>query len=61
MQSRERAGAYAERFGDRFGAVDENDPDAYKVRKGKVGGYQDELSPVDVEYCNRVLERLGIL
>lgn len=60
MQARERAGAYADRFGDRFGADDETDPDAYKVRKGRVGGYLDELSPADVTYCNDVLERLGI-
>ena len=40
----------------RPGNVD--DPDSYKVRRGKVGGYADYLAPADVEYLDRALERL---
>ncbi len=35
-----------------------DDPDSYKVRRGKVGGYSDYLSGPDLEYLNRALERL---
>ena len=37
---------------------DADDPDSYKVRRGKVGGYADYLSRADVEYLDRALERL---
>ena len=37
---------------------DAGDPDSYKVRRGKVGGYADYLSQADVEYLDRALERL---
>jgi hypothetical protein len=30
-------------------AGDVNDPNSYKVRRGKVGGYRDELSPAQIE------------
>ncbi len=34
------------------------DPDSYKVRRGKVGGYTDYLGNTDIRYLDRVLERL---
>ena len=34
------------------------DPDSYKVRRGKVGGYKDYLGEADIRYLDRVLERL---
>ena len=37
---------------------DPGDPDSYKVRRGKVGGYTDYLDARDVAYLNRALERL---
>ena len=37
---------------------DADDPDSYKVRRGKVGGYADYLTPADVEYLDRALEQL---
>ena len=37
---------------------DAGDPDSYKVRRGKVGGYTDYLSRADVEYLDRALARL---
>ena len=37
---------------------DAADPDSFKVRRGKVGGYADYLSRADVEYLDRALERL---
>lgn len=32
-------------------------PDSYKVRKGKVGGYMEELSKEDLNYCNEMMEK----
>jgi len=58
MQRRERDGSYL-RYKNRLKPGDRLDINSYKVRRGKVGGYQDELSDSDIEYCNRVLDRLG--
>ncbi len=33
-------------------AADRNDPESYKVRAGKVGGFVDHLSARDIEYLN---------
>ena len=35
-----------------------DDPDSYKVRRGKVGGYTDYLEKPDVDYMNAVLATL---
>ena len=35
-----------------------DDPDSYKVRRGKVGGYTDYLGKADVDYMNAVLATL---
>lgn len=36
-----------------------NDPNSAKVRRGKVGGYHDELSPETVAECEKIAERYG--
>ncbi len=41
--------------------ADPNDPNSYKVRKGKIGSYLEELSPEDIEYVERAVERLDPL
>jgi len=33
---------------------DYNDPDSYKVRRGKIGGYTDYLTAEDIEYIDQV-------
>ena len=38
---------------------DKGDPETYKVRRGKIGGYVDYLSPDDVAFCHAMLERYG--
>ena len=35
------------------------DPDSFKVRKGKVGGFAEELSEPDILYCNEIMQRQG--
>ena len=37
---------------------DAADPDSYKVRRGKVGGYVDYLAGPDIAFLNRELTRL---
>jgi hypothetical protein len=37
---------------------DVNDPESYKVRRGKVGGYQDYLQAEDLDYANAAVARL---
>ena len=36
---------------------DQKDPDTFKFRRGKVGGYVDYLSDEDIAYCDEVLSR----
>ena len=39
---------------------DARDPDSYKVRRGKVGGYVDYLARPDIEFLDRELEALDV-
>ena len=45
LRARERQGFFR---GGRLRAADPDDPDSYKVRRGKVGGYRDYLTPDQV-------------
>ena len=40
--------------------ADADDPDSYKVRRGKVGGYTDYLEAPDIRFLDRSLEKLDI-
>jgi hypothetical protein len=42
----------------RLQPADTDNPDSYKVRKGKVGGYKEELSNDDIEYVDSVFADL---
>ena len=37
---------------------DVSDPESYKVRKGKVGGYADYLPSDDIEYATQAMAAL---
>ncbi|WP_269526199.1 sulfotransferase domain-containing protein [Coraliomargarita parva] len=37
---------------------DKNDPESYKVRKGKIGGYVDYLDEADIAYCEQALQEM---
>jgi hypothetical protein len=56
MQERETQGAYV-RYKGKFFTSKLDEPQAYKVRRGKRGGYVDSLSPEDISYCDDILER----
>jgi hypothetical protein len=40
-------------------ARDTNDPESFKVRKGKVGGYVDYLGEDDIAYCDQVMVEMN--
>lgn len=40
-------------------AGQQNDNESYKVRKGKIDGYKDYLNQTDIDYIDRVIERMG--
>ncbi len=58
MQEMERTGALANDLGSRMRPADKNDPESYKTRKGRVGGFVEELSPTTIAQCDKILERL---
>jgi hypothetical protein len=56
---KEKAGEYASVYGKILSPADPEQPDSFKVRKGVVGGYVDELSADDIAYCDQTVERLN--
>ena len=36
----------------------EEDPESFRVRKGKIGGYRDYMLPEDIRYCNKKMDWL---
>jgi len=56
MREMERSGSYNWRLS----SPNLNDEEAYKVRKGKVGGYVDYLSAEDVEYISQAIAEARI-
>jgi hypothetical protein len=55
MRAMESKGAGKHEIGVVLAAGDPGDPNSYKVRKGKIGGYTDELSASDIAFCDEVL------
>ena len=55
MKKLESAGAFDSKI---LRAGDARDPESFKVRRGKIGGFQDYLSPNDQAYAATALQRL---
>lgn len=55
LQKLERQGALQTRYGESLKPRDVSDPNSLKVRKGKVGGFREELSEADISYCAEVM------
>ena len=55
MKKREARGKY---LTNKLTPVDPANPESYKSRRGKVGGFVDYLSREDQEFCRRQMERL---
>ena len=52
MKKMETAGAFDSKI---LQPGDVHDPESFKVRRGKVGGYEDYLSPADLEYAAKAM------
>lgn len=60
MQAREASGDLPSRGASRLAAGDPGNVDSFKARRGKIGGYTDELTPETVRWAEaRVAERLA--
>jgi hypothetical protein len=55
MKKMETAGAFASKI---LQATDVGDPESFKVRRGKVGGFTDYLVGDDLAYANEAMARL---
>jgi hypothetical protein len=55
MKKLEAAGAFASKI---LQATDVGDPESFKVRRGKVGGYTDYLIGDDLAYANEAMKKL---
>lgn len=55
MRKLESAGAFASKI---LRAGDARDPESFKVRRGKIGGFEDYLSPNDQLYASAALQKL---
>ena len=55
MQKMEAAGSFDSKI---LQPRDINDPESFNVRRGRIGGYADYLSPSDIEYANEAMSAL---
>jgi len=55
MKKMEAAGAFTSKI---LQATDVGDPESFKVRRGKVGGFTDYLSGDDLVYANQAMTKL---
>jgi hypothetical protein len=56
MKKLEGAGAFASKI---LRAGDTKDPESFKVRRGRIGGFEDYLSPNDQAYAVAALQKLN--
>jgi hypothetical protein len=58
MREQEENGELSKQYDKKiFGGTVADNPDSYKVRRGKVGGYTDYFSEKDLAYCDELLAR----
>jgi hypothetical protein len=58
MREQEEKGELTKQYDKKiFGGTVADNPDSYKVRRGKVGGYIDYFSEKDLAYCDELLAR----
>ena len=55
MRKGEREGAFTHQTS-RFGSAGQRTDDAYKVRKGKVGGYRDYMTPAEAAEIDAIID-----
>jgi len=58
MREQEEKGELSKEYDEKtFGITVASNPDSYKVRRGKIGGYTDYFSDKDLAYCDELLAR----
>lgn len=55
MQQKEQTGELFANFGSRFTPSEIDDPAERKVRRGKIGGYREDMDEEDIAYCDDLL------
>lgn len=60
MQQMEKDGKFSGTYGKWLSPGDPEDPESFKTRKGKPGGYADYLSGEDIAWCNEVLKNANL-
>lgn len=55
MKAREAEDQYNGNYDGTLSPGDGSDPESFKVRRGKVGGYRNYLDDKDLQYCDRVI------
>ncbi len=55
MQRLEQKGYFRDEYGFLLGSKTPQDLDSLKVRRGKVGGYRDDMNELDLQYCNQLM------
>lgn len=55
MRASEAKGDLGARYGDVLQPGDNSDPESFKVRRGKIGGFREYLSSDDITYCDDLL------
>ena len=57
MKSRENSGELFKDHGDRFTPSSVEDPNQRKVRRGRIGGFTEDMDSEDIAYCDAILDR----
>lgn len=55
MQALERSGELGSKYGKILTPGNQNDPESFKVRKGKIGGFTDYLTAEDIDFCSKLM------
>jgi hypothetical protein len=55
MKAREQSGEFREKYRSMLSPRNSSDPDSYKVRRGRIGGYRSEMEPTTIQYCDELL------
>jgi len=58
MRAAEASGELGAKYGTVVRPRNVDDPDSFKMRRGKVGGYNDYFSEADSAYCDAVLTKI---
>ena len=61
MRKREAAGDFDKSYGNALRPKDKTNENSFKVRRGKVAGYRDELTPDDIDWCQAEIEAFDSL